>query len=77
MRLRALLMALATVVSCGACATGADRSSAPTARGSDTELGSRCITSSGVICILAMRAPVDGACSCDSMYGPQAGKVVP
>jgi hypothetical protein len=80
MRLRVLVIALATLVSSGACAAREDRPSSPPAGGSDTggtRLGRGCVTSSGVTCILEVQAPLDGPCSCATAYGREAGKVVP
>lgn len=80
MQLRAFLLGLAAVAVCSGCAAGGDRSSTPASGASGaggTQLGSRCLTGTSVSCALQAPAPLDGACSCDTSYGPQSGKVVP
>jgi hypothetical protein len=80
MRLPACALAFAVLLSCAACATEAPRSSAPpagTSTGGGTGQGTRCITTAGTTCALLAPALVDSACTCDSMYGPQPGKVAP
>ena len=70
----ALVVWLALVIVCGACATGADR---PAPQPPGPGLGSRCSTTAGTVCFLRENAALGSACFCDDNYGRQTGKVVP